>query len=125
DKVEALPLWKQPEVLEMVRTLAVPLVLGLLGLALVFGVIRPVLRDLRRDKETEVTKVANQLNAVVDDVTDLPALSGGDSLQALPAPEVELSESDKRLEAVRQMVRTNPASVARILRGWANGKDAD
>lgn len=125
DKVEALPLWKQPEVLEMVRMLAVPLVLGLLGLALVFGVIRPVLRDLRRDKETEVTKVANQLNAVVDDVTDLPALSGGDSLQALPAPEVELSESDKRLEAVRQMVRTNPASVARILRGWANGKDAD
>ena len=125
DKVEALPLWKQPEVLEMVRTLAVPLELGLLGLALVFGVIRPVLRDLRRDKETEVTKVANQLNAVVDDVTDLPALSGGDSLQALPAPEVELSESDKRLEAVRQMVRTNPASVARILRGWANGKDAD
>ena len=125
DKVEALPLWKQPEVLEMVRTLAVPLVLGLLGLALVFGVIRPVLRDLRRDKETEVTKVANQLNAVVDDVTDLPALSGGDSLQALPAPEVELSDSDKRLEAVRQMVRTNPASVARILRGWANGKDAD
>ena len=125
DKVEALPLWKQPEVLEMVRTLAVPLVLGLLGLALVFGVIRPVLRDLRRDKETEVTKVANQLNAVVDDVTDLPALSGGDSLQALPAPELELSESDKRLEAVRQMVRTNPASVARILRGWANGKDAD
>lgn len=125
DKVEALPLWKQPEVLEMVRMLAVPLVLGLLGLALVFGVIRPVLRDLRRDKETEVTKVANQLNAVVDDVTDLPALSGGDSLQALPAPEVELSDSDKRLEAVRQMVRTNPASVARILRGWANGKDAD
>lgn len=125
DKIEALPLWKQPEVLEMVRTLAVPLVLGLLGLALVFGVIRPVLRDLRRDKETEVTKLASQLDTVVDDVTELPALSGGETLQALPAPEVELSESDKRLEAVRQMVRTNPASVARILRGWANGKDAD
>ncbi len=128
DKIDALPLWKQPETLEMVRTLAVPLVLGLLGLALVFGVIRPVLRDLRRDKETEVTKLASQLDTVVDDATELPALSGdgvGTALQALPAPEVELSDSDKRLEAVRQMVRTNPASVARILRGWANGKDAD
>jgi flagellar M-ring protein FliF len=126
DKIEALPLWKQPEVLEMVRTLAVPLVLGLLGLALVFGVIRPVLRDLRRDKEAEVTKLAGQLDTVVDDVTDLPALGrDGEALQALPAPEVELSESDKRLETVRQMVRANPASVARILRGWANGKDAD
>lgn len=127
DKIEALPLWKQPEVLEMVRTLAVPLVLGLLGLALVFGVIRPVLRDLRRDKDAEVTRLAGQLDTVVDDATELPALSGsgGEAVQALPAPEVELSESDKRLEAVRQMVRTNPASVARILRGWANGKDAD
>ncbi|MDZ7857640.1 flagellar basal-body MS-ring/collar protein FliF [Sphaerotilus sp.] len=125
DKLEPLPLWKQPETLEMVRTLAVPLVLGLLGLALVFGVIRPVLRDIRVDKELETAKLTGQLNTVVDDVTDLPALSGGDALVALPAPVVELSESDKRLEAVRQMVRTNPASVARILRGWANGKEAD
>lgn len=125
DKLEPLPLWKQPEVLEMVRTLAVPLVLGLLGLALVFGVIRPVLRDIRVDKELEAAKLTSQLNTVVDDVTELPALSGGEALAALPAPAVELSESDKRLEAVRQMVRTNPASVARILRGWANGKEAD
>ena len=125
DKLEPLPLWKQPEVLEMVRTLAVPLVLGLLGLALVFGVIRPVLRDIRVDKELETAKLTSQLNTVVDDVTELPALSGGEALAALPAPAVELSESDKRLEAVRQMVRTNPASVARILRGWANGKEAD
>lgn len=125
DKLEPLPLWKQPEVLEMVRTLAVPLVLGLLGLALVFGVIRPVLRDIRVDKELETAKLTSQLNTVVDDVTELPALSDGESLAALPAPAVELSESDKRLEAVRQMVRTNPASVARILRGWANGKEAD
>ena len=125
DKREPLPLWKQPEVLEMVRTLAVPLVLGLLGLALVFGVIRPVLRDIRVDKELETAKLTGQLNTVVDDVTELPALGEGDALPALPAPPVELSETDKRLEAVRQMVRTNPASVARILRGWANGKEAD
>ncbi len=125
DKIEILPLWKQPETLEMIRTLAVPLVLGLLGLALVFGVIRPVLRDIRVDKEVEAAKLTGQLDTVVDDVTELPALSGGETLVALPAPDVELSDSDKRLEAVRQMVRTNPASVARILRGWANGKEAD
>ncbi|MDQ5942303.1 MAG: flagellar M-ring protein FliF, partial [Pseudomonadota bacterium] len=35
-----LPLWKQPQLLEMVRTLAVPLALVALGLAVVFGVIR-------------------------------------------------------------------------------------
>ena len=125
DKLEPLPLWKQPEALEMVRTLAVPLVLGLLGLALVFGVIRPVLRDIRVDKELDTVKRTGQLNAVVDDLTELPALSAADGPAALPAPVAKLTQSDQRLEAVRQMVRTNPASVARILRGWAHGQEAD
>ena len=48
-----LPLWKQPQLLEMVRTLAVPLALVALGLAVVFGVIRPVLRDMRKAEELE------------------------------------------------------------------------
>ena len=129
DKSAPVPLWQQPQTLEMVRTLAVPLVLGALGLALVFGVIRPVLRDIRVDKASEAARLTaggqGQLSAVVDDLTELPALSDSTALTALPAPEVELTDSDKRLEAVRQMVRTNPASVARILRGWANGKEED
>jgi flagellar M-ring protein FliF len=130
DKTEAVPLWKQPQTLEMVRTLAVPLVLGALGLALVFGVIRPVLRDLRLDKAREPAHALAgsplyQLNTVVDDATALPALGTDRSLVTLAGPRQEPSDSDKRLEAVRQMVRTNPTSVARILRGWANGAEAD
>lgn len=124
DKVESVPLWKQPETIEMVRTLAVPLVLGLLGLALVFGVIRPVLGDLRADRRAELAASPRKLDTVVDDVTELPALQGGNALPSLAAPGVEMSDADKRLAAVRQMVRTNPASVARILRGWAQGQDA-
>lgn len=50
----------------MVRTLAVPLALVALGLAVVFGVIRPVLRDMRKAEEPEREK--NRLDAVVDDV---------------------------------------------------------
>jgi flagellar M-ring protein FliF len=67
----------------------------------------------------------HQLNTVVDDVPALPALGAGRSLATLAGPRQEPSDSDKRLEAVRQMVRTNPTSVARILRGWANGTEAD
>ena len=58
--------------LEMVRTLAVPLALVALGLAVVFGVIRPVLRDMRRPRNSARK---NRLDAVVDDVEELPALT--------------------------------------------------
>jgi flagellar M-ring protein FliF len=123
DKPAPVPMWQQPETVEMVRTLAVPLVLGLLGLALVFGVIRPVLGDLRADRLAQQPPAARQFDAVVDDLTELPALQGRSTLPTLAGP-ATVSDADKRLEAVRQMARTNPASVARILRGWAQGQDA-
>jgi flagellar M-ring protein FliF len=123
DKPAPVPMWQQPETVEMVRTLAVPLVLGLLGLALVFGVIRPVLGDLRADRLAQQPPAARQLDAVVDDLTELPALQSRSTLPTLAGP-IAVSDADKRLEAVRQMARTNPASVARILRGWAQGQDA-
>lgn len=123
-----LPVWKQPQVLEMVRTLAVPLALVALGMAVVFGVIRPVLRDMRKAEELEREK--NRLDAVVDDVEELPALTDagagedGSGVPALAGPE-ELTSADRRLNEVRDLARKNPAAVARILRGWVNGADAD
>ena len=120
-----LPLWKQPQLLEMVRTLAVPLALVALGLAVVFGVIRPVLRDMRKAEELEREKL--RLDAVVDDVEELPALtdaSGEGAVPALAGPE-EVSTPDRRLNEVRELTRKNPAAVARILRGWVNGTEAE
>ncbi|MDQ5898809.1 MAG: flagellar M-ring protein FliF, partial [Pseudomonadota bacterium] len=105
--------------------LAVPLALVALGLAVVFGVIRPVLRDMRKAEELEREKL--RLDAVIDDVEALPALtdaSGESSVPALSGPE-EMSPSDRRLHEVRDLTRKNPAAVARILRGWVNGTEAE
>ncbi|MCV5245641.1 hypothetical protein OFC58_34105, partial [Escherichia coli] len=41
---EDLPLWKQRETLDLLRNLALPVALVLLGLVVVFAVIRPALR---------------------------------------------------------------------------------
>lgn len=122
-----LPLWRQPQVLDMVRTLAVPLALVLLGMAVVFGVIRPVLRDMRRVEEQALAET--RLDAVVDDA-DSPetALLEGvapEGQAALPAPAEELTGAEKRLHEVRQMARNNPVAVARILRSWVNGSASD
>ncbi|PXW91934.1 flagellar M-ring protein FliF [Sphaerotilus hippei] len=119
--VDETPLWKQPETIELVRTLAAPLAMALLALIIVFGAIRPALREAR-PKE-----VVQRVEAVVDDVQELPPVDGstdqaaleadgGKSVPALPAPGEDTSQN--RLEAIRKLARENPAAVANIMRDW-------
>jgi flagellar M-ring protein FliF len=107
-----LPLWQRPEVLEMVRTLAVPGALTLLALIIVFGAVRPVLKAAQTPPPAP-----ERLEAVVGDEQQLPALRSEQGLPALEAP-----AADSRLENARQLARTNPAAVANILRGWVSNE---
>ncbi len=107
-----LPFWKQPEVLDMVRTFAPGAALGLLAMFIVFGAIRPAL------KAASAVQVGEQVNEVVDEVTELPVAPPA---PALPSPsEVE---AQQRIEQMRKLAKENPAAVANIVRSWVN-KDA-
>jgi flagellar M-ring protein FliF len=115
------PMWKQPEMQDMVRTLAFPLGLALLMLIIVFGAIRPALKAARPPEPV------HWVDAVVDDAQELPALqdstpaaaqAAAGHLNALPAPE---DEAHKRLDQARKMAKDNPAAVANIVRGWVSG----
>ncbi len=109
--VQDLPLWKQPEVMDMVRTFAPGAALGLLAMFIVFGAIRPAL------KAASAVQIGSQVDAVVDEVTELPAAE----VPALPSPnEVE---AQQRIEQMRKLAKENPAAVANIVRSWVN-KDA-
>lgn len=104
--VEDVPLWKQPETQDLLRSVAVPAALTLLALIVVFGAVRPAL------KAAQPQRAAPKLDAVVDDVQTLP---GG--APALPAPEAVLA--DNRLDQARVLAKENPAAIANIVRGWA------
>lgn len=121
---DTTPLWKQPEVQEMVRTLALPLGLALLALIIVFGAIRPALKAAQPPEPVQL------VDAVVDDAQELPALEGSaeeaahltaGQMAALPAPE---DDAQRRLEQARKMAKDNPAAVANIVRGWVSGAPA-
>lgn len=100
-----LPLWKQPEVQDLLRTLTVPAALTLLALLVIFGAVRPALKAAQKPKP-EVTPVT----ALVDDPVALPGAPG---LPALEAP-----VTDRRLEQARVLAKENPAAVANIVRTW-------
>ena len=103
-----VPLWKQPEVIDMLRSLAVPAGLAIVALLVFFGLLRPALKVALAPPPARAPGSA--LTAVVDDAHELPAL---------PAP-----KSVEHLIGARALAKENPAAVAGIVRGWVNGEAA-
>lgn len=119
-KVEPLPLWQQPQVLDMLRSGAVPAALSLVALLVVFGLIRPALKAvLGAPVRPAQGARGGQVDAVVDDENALPALPGAGAVAALPAP-----QGADLLTQARAMAKDNPSAVAGIVRGWVNGEAA-
>jgi len=108
-----LPLWKQPELIDWARTLAVPGALAAVALLVVFGLVRPALNAAR-----VVNAPGQTLDAVVGDEESLPLLAGG-GLPVLEAP-----RSSAQLDQARLLAQHNPAAVAGIVRDWVAGQAA-
>ena len=109
------PIWKQPEVLDMLRAAAVPAGLSLVALLVFFGMIKP---GLTVALTATVPPPGSAIDASVDDVEVLPGLPPGE-VRALEAP-----RNTAHLDAARVLARENPAAVAQIVRGWASGQPA-
>ncbi|TDM09934.1 MAG: flagellar basal body M-ring protein FliF [Ideonella sp. MAG2] len=117
---EAVPLWKQPWAQDLMRAAGVPLALALVALGLIFGVIRPAVKQALTPPPPPPEEQAPEgtaLEAVVDDVQELPGPDGQSELPALEAP-----KENAKLEAARKLARENPSAVANIMRDWVNGE---
>ena len=114
-----LPLWKQPEVLDMLRAAAVPAGLTLVALLVFFGMVRPALNAaLAPPPPPPAPAPGSTLDAVVDGDEALPEL-GTREIKSLAGP-----PASAQLDTVRAMAQQNPAAVANILRGWVSGDAA-
>jgi flagellar M-ring protein FliF len=107
------PLWRQPEVIDILRTAAVPVGLALVALIVFFGMVRPALKVAFAPPPAPAP--GDQVSTVVDDTEVLPALDGKD-MKALPSPQYSQS-----LEQARQMAKQNPTAAASIVSGWVSG----
>ena len=126
DKTDTVdtPLWRQPEVLEMVRSFAWPLGTVLLAALVLLGLVRPALKGLAppvtQIASAEELERGSQLDALESERPERPQLSApGKSLDA-----AQPSSSDLMLEDARKLTRDNPAAVANIIKAWMNGEAA-
>ena len=104
--VDEVPLWKQPWVLDLLKSAAAPLALALVALVIVFKLIKPALTAVLAPPPPEP---GSQVNEVVD----------GDIKPPEPPP-LQLPLHNGKLEAARAMAKQNPQAVANIVRGWVN-----
>jgi flagellar M-ring protein FliF len=107
-----LPLWKQPEVQELARSLAWPLGTLLLALLVLFGVIRPALKSLNKPQRRP------QLDAMLSEEPDRPQLEAPEEVAKPVGP----TPGERALEDARKLTRDNPAAVAGIVKGWMSGE---
>jgi flagellar M-ring protein FliF len=115
EKVEpapAAPFWREPELFDLLRSLAVPALLALVALAALLGLLRPALKAAL---PAPAPARGGSVDAVVGDSAPAPLQAP----QALPAPRVQ-----QQLDGVRGLAKENPAAVANILRSWVNGEAA-
>lgn len=117
--VAAVPLWKQPETIELAKTFAWPLGAVLFAALVLLGLVRPALKGAARPVEV-VPVTGGQLNALEADEPDRPALPA-------PAKKEEVAEVTPEqllLEEARVLAKSNPVAVANILKTWVHGDAA-
>ena len=115
-----LPLWKQPEMRDLAKSLAWPLAVSLAAAIVLIGVARPALRARARSKELALARAAaGKVDAIEGEALERPALPAPDEV---PALELQATPEQARLQDARTLARDNPVAVANILKTWVNGE---
>jgi flagellar M-ring protein FliF len=115
------PIWEKPWFLSLAKQLVGLIII----IALVLGLLRPVLKSLTstglKTKEDEKAKeMAALQSSGLDSFEGLSdetvTLTGGDAL-ALPSPE---ESYDQQLNAIKGLVAEDPGRVAQVIKRWVN-----
>jgi flagellar M-ring protein FliF len=118
--VEPLPVWQQPELLDLARSLAWPVGTLLFGALVLMGAIRPALKVMAMPPAPRELERLGQVDAVEGEDPDRPMLAGPGEANAPKL--IEASPADLALEEARKLTRDNPAAVANIVKTWINGE---
>ncbi len=112
-EVEAVAWWRQPDNLDLARSMAWPL--GMLGMALLvlMGMVRPGYKLMKAPSLK--TPEPPQLSAMLNEEPERPGLPMPTPPSLEPTPEM------LRLADAKRLALANPVAVANIVKGWVNG----
>jgi len=112
EEVPELPLWKQPEVIDLAMQGGKLLLIGSLILYLVLGVLRPALRRMSQPADQPVPALAEE-----GDKEDEPISLTDEFRQA------QLSRTEQNLMLARQLAKDDPKVVAGVVKQWVTSHE--
>ncbi|MFK7159759.1 flagellar basal-body MS-ring/collar protein FliF [Marinospirillum sp. MEB164] len=117
DELPELPFWEQPWFWDLAKQILA----GLFVLILIFGVLRPILRNLATKADADIEGAELDELAPLDGglSDDQVTLSASDD--PLLAPPSDLYE--RQLNAIRALIAENPGRVAQVVRQWIANDD--
>ena len=112
-----VPLWKQPEMVDLAKSFAWPVGAVLFAALVLLGLVRPALKGATPTKVKLIPVAGGQLDALEADTPERAALPGPNKKDEL----VPATPEQLRLEDARALAKANPVAVANILKTWLNG----
>lgn len=103
---EALPIWKQPDVVAMAKELGKALLFLLLTMVVVFGVVRPAMRTMAAAPKREAVQLAPT------------------SAAAAPPPAIAVDSLRTPIDEVRELAKNEPGTVANVVKAWVGSEAA-
>jgi flagellar M-ring protein FliF len=120
--VDEIPLWKQPDMVDLGKDIAKYLLIALVMLIVVFGIIKPALRPLlntpehpKKDKLDDEGPAGSGIHITEDDTFG----AGGAELPQQPVAQ----PYEQGLRAAQQIAQDDPRIVASVLKDWVNGNE--
>jgi flagellar M-ring protein FliF len=122
EAVEATPIWQENWFWDLVKQLLA----GLAVLLIIFGVIRPMLKDLSKKEESvlfypeEVPEEEEKLENV-DQIAKALEQMNQEVENTAAQSEAESADEHELIERVRTMVAADPKMAAHIIKQWMSG----
>ena len=123
EDIELAPVWQESWFWDLVKQVLA----GLAVLIIIFGVIRPMLRDLSKKEESilaypeDVPEEEEQLENV-DEISAALEKMNEEVEQTAAASEADSNDERELLEKVRTMVAADPKMAAHIMKQWMTGE---
>ncbi|WP_034293291.1 flagellar basal-body MS-ring/collar protein FliF [Herbaspirillum sp. RV1423] len=121
-----LPLWKQPDMIQMAKEIGKYVLLAAVLLYLYFGVLRPIIWKITGREEREAKARAEAEAAAA--AAAAAAMYDPDNPDAIVELSPEAAELDARaeykqnLETVKLLAKSDPKLVASIVKAWVNNE---
>ena len=114
-----LPWWRQRQNIELAKQVGKWALIGLIGIYLWFGVVRPAIRKHLTPPPPAEPSLAGAGGAVGAGEEG----AEGESADGTPGKSGELSAYERNLQYARQVARQDPKIVATVVKSWVGGGD--